>query len=284
MIEKELCEIKTGESTGDVDIRPTGIGMLDQVLHGGLPNGSAVLLAGSSGTGKTLLAMQWLFAGYERFKEPGIYISLTEPIAKTITNAKKMSFYRQEMVNPLQVYFTDLRGIIKGLDLENKEFTRDDIAKLISMLQNMVKESCAKRVVLDSVTAMAYRLKEQDLIRDFIFQLGTLLAQTDANVIMTSEVVSDGYSVFGVEEFISDGIIKLYQKKVRAELVRVLEVVKMRGTSYDAHPAMFRISKDGFSLFPRLSRELFYHVSTPGAQKYGGEAYCHGDDEKDKST
>jgi len=242
-------------------VRPTGIAELDFMLKGGLPTDSTVLLAGASGTGKTILAMQWLFAGYDQFKEPGLYISLTEPVSKAMKNIHAMSFFKKEYINPTQVYFTDLRGIIKGLDLEGKDFTREDIMTVVDAVGNMVKQSGAKRVVIDSVTAMAYRLKDRDLIRDFIFQLGTFLSQTDANVVMTSEVVGDGYSVFGVEEFISDGIIKLSHTRAGEELVRNFEIVKMRGIDYDSHPAIFRISKDGIHLFPRLSRVLSYEVS-----------------------
>jgi len=256
-------DIKTAKTreTHRTAARPTGIPELDFMLRGGLPTDSTVLLAGASGTGKTILAMQWLFSGYDQFKEPGLYLSLTEPVVKAVKNVRTMSFFKQEYVNPTQVYFTDLRGIMKGLELESKEFNREDIMAVVDAIGNMVKQSGAKRVVIDSVTAMAYRLKDRDLIRDFIFQLGTLLAQTEANVIMTSEVVGDGYSVFGVEEFIADGIIKLSHSRAGEELVRDFEIVKMRGINYDSHPAIFRISEDGMHLFPRLSRILTYKVS-----------------------
>jgi len=260
-------------------IQPTGIPELDEMMHGGFPSGAAILLAGASGTGKTILATQWLFAGYDQFKEPGIFLSLTEPVSKALQNAKKLSFFNAEYINPTQIYFTDLRGIIEGLELQNFDFTREASAQVVEAIRNMVEQSGAKRVVLDSVTAMAYRLRDRDLIRDFMFQLGTVLSQLDATVIMTSEVVGEGYSVFGVEEFISDGIIKLSHSQAAQEGVRRLEVVKMRGTEYDSHAASFRVSKDGILLFPRLARELTYRVSekrltsgTPGLDEmmHGG--------------
>lgn len=241
-------------------IKPTGIAELDQILSGGLPSGAAVLLSGASGTGKTILATQWLFVGYDKYKEPGIYISLTEPVVKTLKNAKKFSFFKKECVNPLMVYFTDLRSVMKSLDLENKEFTLKDIDTLIEVIHNMVLQSGAKRVVLDSVTAVAYRLKDKDLIRNFIFKLGTMLAQLDANVVMTSEA-ADERAVFGVEEFISDGIIRLYYDKISDQTIRRLEVVKMRGVSYSAYPSVFRISNDGVVIFPRISIRPDYNVS-----------------------
>ena len=55
-----------------------GIGIVDTALMGGIPGGSCVLLAGGSGVGKTILAMQWLFNGYRTYQEPGIYITFEE--------------------------------------------------------------------------------------------------------------------------------------------------------------------------------------------------------------
>lgn len=246
----------------DIVIKPTGIVPLDTMLHGGLPSGAAVLLAGASGTGKTVLAMQWLFEGYDKYKEPGIYISLTEPVAKSIKNASSMSFFKKELVNPLEIHFTDLRGVIKGMGLEEKDFTREDIGELVETIRNMAVESGAKRIVLDSITAIGYRLQNKDLIREFVFHLGTVLAQLDANIIMTSEITSDGYSIFGVEEFVSDGIIKLTQKRIaHGGRAHQLEVRKMRSTSFDAYPAIFHITNDGLVLYPRVSGDLKYTVS-----------------------
>ena len=242
-------------------IRPTGIKELDDALLGGLPSDATVLLAGNSGTGKTVLATQWLFNGYREHNEPGLYISLTEPVAKALKNAKKMEFFNKEYINPLQIYFTDLRGILQGLDLEKKEFTREDIQVTVDAIRNMAEQSGAKRIVLDSVTAMAYRLRDKGLIREFIFSLGTLLSQLDANVLLTSEVVDGGYSVFGVEEFISDGIIKLeVEREDNKEPVRKLSIIKMRGTSYLGYPLSYRITGAGIVLFPHFTRSLSHSI------------------------
>src|SRR5260221_13430676 len=119
---------------------------------------------------------------------------MTEPVVKALQNAANMSFYNPQLVNPMQVYFSDLRAVMKGMNLDDQVFSREDIGTLVGIIRNMAQQSGAKRVVLDSVTAMAYRLRERDLIRDFIFQLGTMLGQINVNVILTSEVTGEGYS------------------------------------------------------------------------------------------
>ncbi|MCH9612727.1 MAG: Circadian clock protein kinase KaiC [Chlamydiia bacterium] len=238
-------------------IQPTGIDALDQILNGGIPVGSTILLAGDAGTGKTLLCLEWLFRGFERYQEAGLYISLTEPVTRMLDNASKMEFFRSEWVNPTQVFFTDLRGILQGLGMEEGELTMEKCLGVIEVVTNMVKNSNAKRVVLDSITAVGYRLEKNDLIRRFIFELGKALAQIDATVILTSEVSNGGFSRFGIEEFISDGIFLMSQTINEAHpSVRRLQIMKLRGVAYNDNSTVFQISPAGCKLYPPIKQVL----------------------------
>src|SRR3989338_7054378 len=96
-------------STPGFEIRPTGIAELDQILRGGFPFNAAVLLAGNSGAGKTILAMQWLFAGHQKYNETGLYIRLSEPTSKPIRNVKRLSFGKQESIGIADIRATSLK-------------------------------------------------------------------------------------------------------------------------------------------------------------------------------
>lgn len=242
-------------------VRPTGIDGLDEILRGGFPTDSTVLLAGASGTGKTILSMQWLFEGFTKYGEPGLYVSLTEPVNKIIKNVEKMEFAASNNVSVGRVHVEDLRSIMFNLGLENKELTVEDIDAIIDKLSDLMLQTGAKRIVIDSITAIAYRLRDRHLIRTFVYHLDALLAQNDVNVILISEVTGNGYSIFGVEEFISDGIIKLSRSSNKGERVNKLQVVKMRGIDFDPHKIAYRITTKGVNLYNRLSRELVYNVS-----------------------
>ena len=233
-----------------------GIGIVDTALMGGIPGGSCVLLAGGSGVGKTILAMQWLFNGYRTYQEPGIYITTTEPVFKAIANMKKFTFFDSTCINPMQVHMTDLRSIMQDLNID---YTKDamiwqDVENILSVVKNLVEGMGAKRLVLDSVTAVCYRLKDESLIRSFIFKLGTMLSNLDCTTLLTSEVASKDkmYSPFGVEEFISDGILKLEYVPRGDSQVRALNIVKMRGTDFDPSPHYYTITGEGQTYFPRM--------------------------------
>ena len=91
-----------------------------------------------------------------------------------------------------------------------------------------------KRLVIDSITALCYRLQTPEMIRDFIFKLGSSLAAMKCTTLLTSEVPPRKfqYSQYGIEEFISDGIMFLGDIERKGDLIRTLQVIKMRGTAH----------------------------------------------------
>jgi len=238
------------------DVSKTGIEELDLALNGGVPKGSCVLLAGGSGVGKTILAMQWLFNGFKKFNEPGIYITTTEPVFKAVNNMRNFSFFDQTLISPLQIHMTDLRSIMQDLNIDytKGDMSWQDVENILSIIKNLVEGMGAKRLVVDSVTAICYRLKDENLIRMFIFRLGTMLSNLNCTTMLMSEVASADqmYSPFGIEEFISDGIFKLEYINRNGTYVRSIRVVKMRGTDFDGSPHYYRITKEGYSFFSRV--------------------------------
>ncbi len=229
-----------------------GIEQIDESLNGGLPRGHCVLMSGTSGVGKTIFAMQFLFNGYSKFKETGIYLTTTEPVIKALNNLKGMSFFSADLVDGVRLHFSDLRRIMKDWKMDSsKPFTMRDVRQLVEAIERMIKVSGAKRAVIDSITAICYLIHDKALIREFIFELGNSLNNLGCTTLLTSEVLSDnaGNSSFGVEEFISDGILKLTFKEEDERPTRIFNIVKMRGTSFFQGPIPFKISDKGLVFF-----------------------------------
>lgn len=241
------------------DISQTGIEELDKILNGGIPKGSNVLLAGSAGSGKTTLVMQWLYNGL-RYKEPGVYFALTEPITKTIKNASSFDFYKPTS-SKSSVYLTDLRSTLGLLNLKGKKLEEKDLDKVLDAIASVVKKTGARRVVIDSITAMCYLLEEKNLIRIFIFRLSNVLNDLECTTIMTSEVHEGKYSVFGVEEYISDGIIWVGQKSKKDDIYRTLKIAKMRGVAFTPETYRFKITRKGITLLRKMRPELSFPSS-----------------------
>ncbi|MEW6722949.1 MAG: ATPase domain-containing protein [Candidatus Micrarchaeota archaeon] len=242
---------KVAEKSGD---SRTGIAELDAALGGGFPRHSVILLSGPSGSGKTILCFQWLFQGV-RDGEGAIYISVTEPLFKSLKNLESMEFYAPDAVSSGKLGIIDLRELYgsHGFDPE----------KVLNFIEKEVWRTKAKRLVIDSVSAISYALADRAKIRKFIFELGKMLASLGCTSVLVSEV-SDGeqHSVFGVEEFISDGIVRLEQRKVRGESERSIHVVKVRGRAHETRDIHFKVTRSGITAFPHVSVRLGYQTLT----------------------
>lgn len=234
----------------------TGIPELDQILRGGIPRQNVVLLAGGSGMGKTTLTMEFLAHGAER-DENGLFLSVTEPVHILERNAREYLFMEPAFLEDGRVRLVDFRAVTKRMGISaHKGFTQEDAEALIDVFESVVKEYNIKRLVVDSITAICQRLDSQERIRDFIFQLGMTLSDLKCTTILTSETPPRTlkYSVFGVEEFISDGIIFLSEMERHNDLVRTLQVIKMRGTDHSRAKFMMDLSEFGISLAPLLKK------------------------------
>ncbi len=232
----------------------TGIQELDQVLRGGIPRQNTVLVAGGSGMGKTTLSIEFLAHGAER-GENGLFVTVTEPLSLLERNFREYMFLDPKYLDDQSIRLVDLRVMMERMGFgQDIQYAFGDPNALVAMFESIVKEYNIKRLVIDSITAICQRLDNPGLIREFIFQLGLLFSEMDCTTLMTSETPPRElrYSMFGVEEFIADGIIFLSESERRGDLVRTIQVMKMRGTEHSRAKFMLDLSEFGVSLAPLL--------------------------------
>jgi len=244
MTERELCK--------------TGIEELDTQLGGGIPLGNTVLMVGSSGSGKTTASMQFLINGAHQ-GERGVFFTITEPLFKLTKNMDGFEFYDKKLIESGMVNLIDLRIISERLGLDTEKYTVEDASALLDILRDIADELNVKRLVIDSITALCYRLQTREMIRDFIFKLGSSLAAMSCTTFLTSEVPPQvfQYSQYGIEEFIADGIIFLGDIDRQGDLIRTLQIVKMRGTAHSRTKSAMNISsKNGIELAPLLKSRV----------------------------
>ncbi len=236
----------------------TGIEKLDEMVGGGIPKGNTVLVVGSSGTGKTTLCMQYLINGAKK-GERGVFFTITEPLFKLTKNLETFSFYDKKLIESGMVNLIDLRIISERLGLVAEKYTVEDASALLDILRDIANELNVERLVIDSITALCYRLQTPEMIRDFVFKLGSSLAAMNCTTLLTSEIppFKFQYSQYGIEEFISDGIVFLGDVERKGDLIRTFQIVKMRGAAHDrTKTAMLISTKNGVELETLLrSRE-----------------------------
>jgi circadian clock protein KaiC len=231
----------------------TGIEGLDHILGGGIPRGNMVLIAGSVGTGKTTLCLEFLVRGAEK-GERTLFFSVTEASAKLIENLSTFEFFRQDLVKSGGLIFIDVPGIYDRLGLNHEELTLEEIDLLLKTFLDLAREAGAQRVVLDSLTSVCYRIRRDERIRDFMLKLSQGLADLGCTTLLVSEIgqAAGRYSLHGVEEAIVDGVILLGNARRQGDILRILQVVKMRGTSHSRAQYVMELTPIGLLMAPHL--------------------------------
>ncbi|HLE47362.1 MAG TPA: ATPase domain-containing protein [Candidatus Thermoplasmatota archaeon] len=234
----------------------TGVPDLDKILDGGFPRGNTILVAGGSGIGKTTLGVQFLCEGARR-NEPSCFISVTEPTSMLKRNLANYRFFKPDLVDPARLTLLDLRAIALRMGLQDGMFQPTEHVTLVDTLQQIARELKLKRLVIDSITAICQWLHDPVRIRDFAFRLGLALSDLNCTTLLTSETPPRElkFSNFGVEEFISDGIVFLCEEEHGRHLARTLQVIKMRGTAHDRSKHYMMLSRDGMTLSANLKLE-----------------------------
>jgi KaiC/GvpD/RAD55 family RecA-like ATPase len=231
----------------------TGIEGLDNILSGGIPRGNMVLVAGSVGTGKTTLCLEFLVRGAE-VGERSLFLSVTEASDKLIQNLSTFEFFRTELVTNGSLVFVDLPVIYDRLGLEHEELSEDEIGILIRTIRDLVRQLGVKRLVLDSLTSVGYRIRKDERIRDFMLRLGQELSDAGCTSLLVSEIgpIPGRYSLHGVEEAIVDGVVLLWNTRRQGDILRVLQIIKMRGTAHSQAQYVIELTPIGLLLAPHL--------------------------------
>lgn len=216
----------------------TGISGLDELTGGGLPRGSLTLLTGTCGTGKTTLALQFIHTGALE-GEAGVYVTFEESPENLKNNTKIFGWDIESLEKKNKITF-----------IKYDPFHAEDILELLAAA---IRKTKAKRVVIDSISALALYIRDIPEIRRVIFNLSLMLHKLGCTSIIISEILSqqDTLSRFNVEEFVADGVIVLYYFKTDSTYSRSITIWKMRGTehSHKLHPYM--ISKKGIVVYPK---------------------------------
>ncbi len=231
----------------------TGITGLDNILEGGIPRGNMVLVSGSVGTGKTTLCLEFLVRGAER-GERSLFLSVTESSTKLIQNLSTFEFFRRDLVDQGSLVFVDLPAVYDRLGLGKEELSSEEVDILIRTISDLVRSLGVKRLVLDSLTSVCYRFRKDEQIRDFMLRLGQELSDVRCTSLLVSEIGPNParYSLHGVEEAIVDGVILLWNTRRFGDIVRVVQVVKMRGTAHSRAQYVLDLTSIGILMAPHL--------------------------------
>jgi circadian clock protein KaiC len=220
----------------------------DEISHGGLPIGRTTLVSGTSGTGKTLLAIQFLYHGIKYFDCPGLFVTFEEAPTDIIQNAYSFGWDLQKLIDEGKLFILDASP-----DPEGQEVVGNfDLSALIERIQYAIRKYKAKLVSVDSMTAVFQQYDAAPVVRREIFRLVARLKQLNVTSIMTTERVDEYGAIarFGVEEFVSDNVVIVRNVLEGERRRRTVEILKLRGTTHMKGEYPFTITVDGINIFP----------------------------------
>ncbi|MBI4155412.1 AAA family ATPase [Candidatus Woesearchaeota archaeon] len=227
----------------------TGVIGLDKLLNGGLLPGRSILLSGPCGSGKSILAVQFLYNGATKFKEKGLYINLEEEKHRIFGNMQTLglNLERLEKKNDLMI----IGGQIAGID-DYMYKVGADVNHIIEEIEELVKQNKVKRVVIDSINLLTMLCKDNIEKRKVLTRLTHRLNNLDCTSILISEVKENttNLSRFGIEEFVVDGVIGLYLLRNGDRFIPGIVVRKMRGSDHDKSIRLYKITKRGIEVYP----------------------------------
>ncbi len=238
---------------------PTGIKGLDEILEGGFPSNSSILVTGGPGAGKTILCLHFLIKGLE-IGENGVFISMDERPDDLRKEALKFGWDLSKYEGEGKLVIVDVSYPRSGLPSKERyqmemPFTLDTVVRKV---YEIISEINARRVIIDSLPAFGLHFDSEAEVRIAIHRLNNLLLSSNCTSIITSEMTGGTglISRFGVEEFISRGIILMEMYREKKEFKRALTVLKMRETNYELRRVGFRIGKEGIEVQPQ--KVVFY--------------------------
>lgn len=239
----------SGRAPGDdpeavsAPVERTGVPYLDDILAGGIPRGSLVIIVGPPGSGKTTLANQVAFTAARAGRRAVVVTALSEPSSKLLAHLRTFDFYDDDLVGDAVQFMSLEQFLPNGLHASSDE------------LIAIARQTRAHLVVLDGFRGVRGADNDPQAARQFLYDVGTTLSALGATTLISSEADPHDPAFFP-ETTTADVILGLQLAVAGSQQRRGLEVVKLRGASPKPGMHAFAIARQGALVFPRFETQL----------------------------
>jgi len=214
---------------------------LDEVLEGGLPANGITLITGLPGAGKTIVAQQYVFRNASPDR-PAVYLStVSEPLEKILRFGQTLDFFDRAEIGR-SVFYEDL-----GLTVN-----RHGLPGVTDQIGTLLRERRPGVVVIDSFKALQAFAGGPGEFRQFLHDLTGRLTAVPAASLWVGEYGES--EIAAMPEFaVADAIVNLAVVEMGNREIRLLNVSKLRGSSFQSGRHAYRLSSQGIQVFPRLA-------------------------------
>lgn len=239
----------------EADLVKTGIKGFDEILFGGIPRQNIILVAGTAGTGKTTLGVEFVYRGARQFDEPGVIVLFEVAPDKLIRDAALFGWDLRELERDgrLKIVFT------------TRQVFQQELQRADSVLLAEAAEIGARRLFVDGPVRLA--APDGGDPRDAFHLLAEGLRRENLTAMLALESTFPDTAVRAPEEFVADTIVQLTIEPAQRSVLRSLEVVKSRGHEY-------ALGRHSFRIVNGRGLEVYRRVQAPRSlQREGGAAF-----------
>jgi KaiC domain protein len=230
------------EYDSDIDRIEIGIEGLDEMILGGVPERSLMVVIGSAGTGKTTFGLQFLRRALLN-DEKAVYISLEESREQILSTAEDKGWSFEQYAEEERLAIVDLDPIEMANSLSS---IRNDLPRLID-------DFGADRLVLDSVSLLEMMYDNTASRRSEVFDFTRSLKQAGVTTMLTSEANEDNAyaSRHGIVEYLTDAVFILQYVRPSdfRETRLAVEIQKIRDANHSRETKPYEITNDGISVY-----------------------------------
>lgn len=216
----------------------TGITGLDKMTWGGLIRGSNVMISGGSGTGKTLMGLQFITTGAQA-GEPGVFVTFEENPQLLRNNAAAFGWDLKKLED---------EGLLTILYASSYKM---DVNENALAIKQQVEALNARRVVIDGINGFQSILEDKANLNEHVHILSDYLSSKNITTIFTNEIPelmgSLKISRNGTS-LIMDTVILLRYVEIKSEMKKAISVLKMRGSNHDKEIREFEITNTGIEI------------------------------------
>jgi circadian clock protein KaiC len=239
----------------DIERLSSGHAPLDAVLGGGLPANAVTLVVGLPGTGKTMLAEQYVFHNATRDLPALYFTTASEPLDKLLRYGESLDFFDVAKIGPI-VEYEDLGPVLQTSGL----------AAALEKINERIRERRPGFVVIDSFKALQTYAPDPLAFRRFVVELAGRFAAMAVNAFWIGEYGPE--EIAEAPEFaVADAIIGLDTRRYGDRTQRSLQVHKLRGSGFLSGRHAYRLSSGGLRVFPRLADPSLEHRYELGAAR-----------------
>ncbi|TQV70073.1 circadian clock protein KaiC [Denitrobaculum tricleocarpae] len=235
---------------------PTGIPGFDHISQGGLPLGRTALVAGTSGSAKTVFACQFLAAGILQYDEACVFITFEETPKEIRKNMLGFGWDIEKWEAEKRWTFVDASPEIGDEQIVMADY---DFGGLLARIEFAIEKTGARRVAFDSIGAIFAQFADTAIVRRELLRIVSVLRELKTTAVLTAERTAEYGPVarYDVEEFVSDNVIILRNVLEGEKRRRTLEILKFRGTVHNKGEFPFTVMPgSGLEAIPLSAIEL----------------------------